>query len=155
MKRIIIILSLVILLVSPGQVWANDDDYDELITSLMCPACLAHNEILANGQDEGAEQAKEDIKRRLAAGQTKEEIINAYVAQYGKQILAVPDKSGFNLMAWVIPPIAVVGGTAFVYLAIRRWVKNHSGRRKITQNAGSAIDPVDENRLHEEMKKYL
>ncbi len=154
MKKTIIILSMVILFVSPGQARANDD-YDELITSLMCPACLSHNEILANGQDAGAEQAKEDIKRRLAAGQTKEEIINAYVALYGEQILAVPDKSGFNLMAWLLPPVALAGGAAFVYLAVRGWVKNHSGRRNITRDAGPAIDPVDEDRLDEEMKKYL
>lgn len=154
MKRIIIILSLITLLVPPSQVWANDD-YDELITSLMCPACLAHNEILANGQDGGAVQAKEDIKNRLAAGQTKEEIIDAYVAQYGEQILAVPRKSGFNLTAWLIPPIAAIGGTVLVYMVIRRWVSNHAGHKNTVKADMPVIDSVDEERLTEEMKKYF
>lgn len=150
--RTVLIICLLTLLVTPGQVWAGDD-YDEIINSLMCPACLSHGEILANGVDGGAEQAKEDIKQRLAAGQTKEEIINAYVSMYGEQILAVPTKSGFNLLAWVIPPMAAAGGIGLVYFAISRWVRNHSVRPE--PKAGPAVDAVDEERLQEEMRKYL
>lgn len=137
----------------PNQALANND-YDEILGSLMCPVCLDHGEILANGRDAGAEEAKADIRQRLAAGQTKDEIIAAYVAQYGEPIRAVPTKTGFNLMAWVMPPIATLGGVALIYFAVTTWVRNHARKGEVTQQ-GTVVDEIDQARIDEEMRKYL
>lgn len=149
-----VLLTILLLTLVPGQVWANDD-YDDIINSLMCPTCMDHGEILANGSDGGAESAKEDIRQRLASGQTKEQIIADYVAQYGEQILAVPGKTGFNMVAWVLPPLAAIGGTILVFFVISNWVKNHAGRNKRKKGSELVVDSVDEERLNEEMRKYL
>lgn len=137
----------------PGQAWAAL--YNDIQASLICPACLDDRMTVAACNDSTAEQARQDIQQKLAAGQTKEQIIAGYVAQYGDIILAVPPKKGFNLLAWVMPIVATIGGTVLVYFAVTRWAKNHSGRKPAVDSTGPAIDSADEERLKEEIRKYL
>lgn len=150
--RIIILIFVMGLVLFPGQAWAAL--YDEIQESLICPACLDDRMTVASCNDSTAEQTRQDIQQRLASGQTKEQIIEAYVQQYGETILTVPRKSGFNLVAWVIPPIAVLGGTALVYYAVTRWVRN-SGDKRRNDLRKLVIDDIDEERLNDEMKKYI
>jgi len=44
-----------------------------------------------------AQEVKRDVRRPLAAGETQQQILDAYVAQYGKHILAEPRAEGFDL----------------------------------------------------------
>ena len=48
------------------------------------------------------------IRARIAAGDTKSEIKRKLVDDFGEQVLASPPKRGFNLLAWVLPPVLVV-----------------------------------------------
>ena len=150
--RIGVLLIIVCLVIMPGQAIAAL--YDDVQESLICPACLDDRMTVASCNDSTAEQTRQDIQQRLASGQTKDEIIDAYVAQYGETILASPRKSGFNLVAWIIPPLAVIGGTALVYVAVTRWVRNYGGKTP-KKTSKRIIDEVDEERLNEEMIKYL
>ncbi|MDA8210305.1 MAG: cytochrome c-type biogenesis protein CcmH [Clostridia bacterium] len=140
-------------LISPGQAWAAL--YNDVQASLICPACLDERMTVAACNDSTAEQIRQDIQQKLAAGQTKEQIIAGYVAQYGDIILAVPAKKGFNLMAWVMPVVATIGGTVLVYYAVTKWARNHSGRRLTVNSTSLIIDSEDEERLKEEIRKYL
>lgn len=154
MIRINKLLSSLVLaiLLFPSHAWAAE--YNDVQASLICPACLDDQMTVATCSDSTAEEVRQDIKRRLEVGEDKEQIIASYVAQYGEVIRAVPTKSGFNLMAWVMPPIATMGGIALVYFAITTWVRNHSGKQRATRQ-GPVVDTVDEARIDEEMRKYL
>ncbi len=58
-----------------------------------------------------ADEIKAEIKQKIAQGMTEQQIINAFVAEYGQTVLSAPPKSGFNLSVWMIPFLAfVVGG---------------------------------------------
>lgn len=150
--RIITLIFMLSLILLPSQAWAAL--YDEIQESLICPACLDDRMTVASCNDSTAEETRQDIQQRLASGQTKDQIIEAYVAQYGETILTVPRKSGFNLVAWVIPLFAVLGGTALVYYAVTRWVRN-SGDKRRKDLRKLVIDDIDEERLNDEMKKYM
>ena len=63
---------------------------------------------------------REDISKSLAAGQSDEEIIARYVAEYGEKVLSSPTLEGFNLLAWWGPYIALLLGAAVLVLVIRR-----------------------------------
>lgn len=136
----------------PGQVQAAL--YDEIQESLICPACLEDRMTVAACQDSTAEATRQDIQKRLSQGQTKDEIIQVYVAKYGEIIRAVPPKSGFNVFAWVIPPVALIGGAFLVYYAVNNWVEN-SQKRKPRKKDQVKIDSVDQERIEEELLKYL
>ena len=79
---------------------------------------------------------KEDIRDRLANGQTPSEVTAAYVAKFGEQILSAPIKSGFNLMAWIMPFAAVLAAGAIVVVLVRRW-----GARPVLAAAPGAAAP--------------
>ena len=89
--------------------------------SLMCPVCPS--ETIDQAQVELAAQMRTIVLERLAAGETREQILQFFVDRYGESVLAEPSKRGFNLLIWVIPPVALLGGTALLYailLAMRR-----------------------------------
>jgi cytochrome c-type biogenesis protein CcmH len=63
---------------------------------------------------------REDIAKSLAAGQTEDDIIARYVAEYGEKVLSAPTQEGFNLLAWWGPYGALAAGSLALWFAIRR-----------------------------------
>ncbi len=64
-----------------------------------------------------AEEGEFLIKNNLSEAQ----ILNVFIMRYGEEILASPTKSGFNLMAWVLP-FLVLGAVGFgITQLLRRW----------------------------------
>ena len=74
--------------------------------------------------------------------QSKEEIIQLFVDQYGEQVLSVPPKKGFSLTAWVTPLAAFLFGGTVVYITLKRWV-----RRSTIRQAG-AVASLEEGDEH-------
>jgi cytochrome c-type biogenesis protein CcmH len=64
---------------------------------------------------------KADIAARLAAGQTPDQVVAAYVSQHGEQIRSAPERSGFNLFAWIMPFAAILAGAVMIIGLTRRW----------------------------------
>jgi cytochrome c-type biogenesis protein CcmH/NrfF len=61
------------------------------------------------------------VHQSPAAGETREQILNAYVSQYGKRILAEPPAEGFDLALYVLPPLLLILSAALVIVVIRRF----------------------------------
>ena len=76
------------------------------------------------------DNAREVIQQALTAGQSEKQIIDNMVAQFGEQILVEPPKSGFNLVAWIVPFAALLGGAAVVGILATQWVKRGKGPPK-------------------------
>jgi len=68
-----------------------------------------------------AERERAFIRRRIAAGDTKEEIKAALVEEYGRAVLATPQRDGFTLAVWIVPPLLALFGLAGILVAARRW----------------------------------
>jgi cytochrome c-type biogenesis protein CcmH/NrfF len=71
-----------------------------------------------------AAEIKSDIRTRLAAGQSTDDVIGAYVTRYGAQIRSAPSRRGFDLLAWWMPFIAVFAAGGLVVSLIRRWARH-------------------------------
>jgi cytochrome c-type biogenesis protein CcmH len=56
-------------------------------------------------------------------GKSEQEIIDAFVAQFGQEVLMAPPKRGFNLAAYFVPSLAIVVAAAFLVRALRRWTR--------------------------------
>ena len=67
---------------------------------VMCPICGTMLELSEAPQ---AERERAFIRRLIAEGQSKDEIKDELVAEYGPEVLAVPDTEGFDLVAWILP----------------------------------------------------
>jgi len=115
----------------------------------MCPTCKT---TLDQSNAPIANRIRQFISARIAAGDTESEIKAKLVAQFGPAILAEPSKHGFNLLAWVLPFVALgVGAVALGWL-VWRWSR---GRERSSAAAGGPpIDPELDRRVDEELARF-
>lgn len=85
---------------------------------VMCPICGTLLELSESPQ---AERERVYVKRLIAAGKSKAEIKDALVAEYGREVLALPGGSGFDLSAYLVPAIAFALALAGLVVGVRRW----------------------------------
>jgi len=62
-----------------------------------------------------------DVMGLVAGGYNAEEILGAFTSVYGEKALMAPIKSGFNLVGYTVPFIALGTGAVLVAALIRRW----------------------------------
>lgn len=86
---------------------------------LIAPCCFSQQ--VSVHQSPAAEEVRKDVRARLAAGQTRQQIIDAYVANYGKRILAEPPAQGFDRALYLLPPLLMLGSAALVIALVRRF----------------------------------
>ncbi len=57
-------------------------------------------------------------------GKTAQQIIDAFIAQYGQEVLMAPPKSGFNLfVGYLLPPVVVLVAAGLLIVMLRRWTR--------------------------------
>jgi cytochrome c-type biogenesis protein CcmH len=127
----------------------------ELENEVYCPTC---NTLLALSSSPIAERMRSFIDVRIAAGDTKTEIKDQLVDQFGEGVLAAPPKKGFNLLAWVLP-FAGLGVAAVVVAAlVRRWRNasraSEAAPSESSLNGRPALDPELERRVDEELARF-
>jgi cytochrome c-type biogenesis protein CcmH len=94
--------------------WSEPD----METQLMCPTC---HQVLAYSDSSIATNIRRHLGTWCAAGWTSGRVKDRLIAQFGREILASPPKSGFDLLAWVIPGAALAGGVAVATALALRW----------------------------------
>lgn len=96
----------------------------ELEPELMCIVC---NTTIDQSTSAFADRERALIRKYIAEGDTKSEIKQKFVDQFGPQILAAPPDSGFDILAWWLPIAGILaGGLALGYLAWR-WSRGRRG----------------------------
>jgi cytochrome c-type biogenesis protein CcmH len=103
-------------------------------------------------QSPAANEVRQDIRKRLAAGETREHILDAYVAQYGKRILSEPPAEGMTLWLYVLPPLAFVLTAALVVGRVRRYTAPRASPAPVASSTPSAIDERHRATLEEELR---
>jgi len=134
-------------LAAPVAGAANPPNAADLEAELVCPVCET---TLDQSNAPVAQRMKLFIRERIAAGDSEQQIKDALVAEFGPGVLATPARSGFGLLAWIIPLAALAVGAAAVALLIRGW----SRRRAATESAPEELDPELERRLDEELARF-
>jgi cytochrome c-type biogenesis protein CcmH len=113
--------------------------------SLQCPACQDLS--VEDSPSAIAGEIRSDIRRRLAEGQTPEQIRGSYVARYGPWILLSPPRSGVTLVAWLVPGLLVGAGVALVLTAVRRWTAAGAASLANEGGADGGLSPSDRRLL--------
>jgi len=89
-----------------------------LETEFKCPECRGLS--VADSQAPTSRAIRADIKRRIAAGQSDEQIRQAFVDRYGETILLTPQSSGVSLLVWILPVVVLALGASGIVFALRR-----------------------------------
>lgn len=91
---------------------------------LMCDTC---NVPLNIAESERADQERAEIRRLIAQGKTKQEILDVFAAEYGPNVLADPKGGGVAVAAWAVPSAILVLGAGALLLLLPRWRRNRGG----------------------------
>jgi cytochrome c-type biogenesis protein CcmH len=134
-----------------ASVWAAEPraSLPDIEDEVMCPSCGTPLALAFSPQ---AERERSFIREQIAAGQSKEQIKQALVAEYGEEVLALPDDSGFDLTAYLVPAVVVLGAATALAFGLVRW-------RRRPPAPGSEPDerdlsPADSARLERDLSRY-
>jgi cytochrome c-type biogenesis protein CcmH len=114
---------------------------------VMCPIC---GTLLAHSEAPQAERERALIRKLIERGESKEEIKDALVAEYGPRVLATPSGEGFDLLAWLVPGTAILLAAGAVVYGLRRVLREASRRRLEPE----PLDPDDAAKLDADMRRH-
>ena len=148
--RVVACLALALVLAGPAAASERHPTLGELEGEVMCPTCKT---TLDQSTAPIADRIRQFISARIAAGDTKSEIERKLVLQFGPAVLAEPSRHGLNLLAWVLPFVALGLGAAVLAWLVWRW----SRRREPDAPAAAGAVPLDpelERRLDDELARF-
>ena len=146
MKRLLPFLLVALLLVPAARASERHPSLAELEGEVMCPVCET---TLDQSSSPAARQIKRVIANRIAAGDTKTQIKDRLVAEYGDAILAAPPHKGFGLVAWWLPVVGILAAAVVVGVGAWRWA-----RAREPAAVGPPLDPALERRLDDELRRF-
>ncbi len=116
---------------------------------VMCPICGTLLELSDSPQ---ARREKIFVAKLVAAGKSKAEVKDALVAQYGEEVLAQPEASGFDLSAYLVPVLAILLAAAVLTLSVLRWRRD--GNRRSAEAGANPPRGEDAERLDADISRY-
>jgi cytochrome c-type biogenesis protein CcmH len=145
-KRLFLLVLTALILVPVARASEQHPTLAELEGEVMCPVC---DTTLDQSSSPAAQQIKRVIANRIAAGDTKTQIKDKLVAEYGNAILAAPPHKGFGLVAWWLPVIGILAAAVAVGVGAGRWA-----RAREPAPVGPPLDPALERRLDDELRRF-
>jgi len=85
-----------------------------------------------------------DVMALVSGGYTAQEIIDAFVGVYGERVLMAPRATGFNLLGWAAPFVALGGGALVVSVLLRNWGRPARAKTVTGTRATGPTDATDD-----------
>jgi cytochrome c-type biogenesis protein CcmH/NrfF len=136
-------------LAAPSAIAAERASLTEIEKQVMCPVC---GTLLQLAESPQAQREKAFIQRLIAEGKTEAQIKDALVAEYGDEVLALPQDSGFSLSAYVVPIVAFLVAAVALALGVLRWRRASGSGQDQPAAAGPKGD--DAERLDADLARY-
>jgi cytochrome c-type biogenesis protein CcmH len=134
-------------------VQARDDTRAlRIYSSLMSPFCPGLT--VASCPSPGAEEMRQEVRRRLGAGEGEPAIVAALVATYGVEILGAPPARRWGLALWIPPALALLLGGGALALWLRRRASRVAEGDAQPTAAPPEFDPALRARLDEELQAF-
>ena len=130
---------------APTAPQVDEQTVHEVASQLRCVVCQTLS--VADSPSETANQMRAIIRERLAAGESPEQVRAYFVEKYGDWILLSPRKSGFTLLVWLVPFVALGIGLVLVAVVVRRWSRAPQGA------VPAQLDPAVRERIRREMSE--
>ena len=118
-------------------------------TEVIAPCCWSQQ--VSVHQSPAADQMRADIRAMLGQGRSHDEVLEAFVAEYGERILAVPTARGYKLSLYVLPVVLLVASA----LVLGFFVKRMTGRGALAPAGGPPAGEADDEyraRLADELR---
>jgi cytochrome c-type biogenesis protein CcmH/NrfF len=116
---------------------------------VMCPVCGTPLELASEAPQ--AERERALIARLVNSCQSKEQVKARLVAEFGDEVLALPDDEGFDLAAYLVPGLALLLGGGAVAAAALTWRR---ARRRERPEDAPPPDAAGAERLQSDLDRY-
>jgi cytochrome c-type biogenesis protein CcmH len=136
---------------APAQTPEPQTTLPDVEDEVMCPVCGTTLELASESPQ--AVREREYVRGLIAEGRTKEEIKDALVAEFGDEVLAIPEGEGFDLAAWLVPGLAIVGAGAAIFVGLRRW-RGAAASDAAAERPAEALSAEDAGRLDADLERY-
>jgi cytochrome c-type biogenesis protein CcmH len=148
-RRTALVAAAVLALALPGIAAAQcpKTSLGDIEDEVMCPVCGTPLSLATEAPQ--AQRERELIQRLIADCRSKNEIKRVLVAEFGDEVLALPDDEGFDLAAYVVPALAILLAAGALGFAALRW-------RRTRAEPGGRSGPTGaaDARLDEDMDRY-
>src|SRR6201992_3477217 len=107
--------------VQPDEILSDpvkDARAGDLSRKLRCMVC--HNQSIDDSEAPLARDLRLLVRERIAAGDSNAQVLDFLVARYGEFVLLKPRVEPHTLLLWLLPPLALVGGGAALWINGRR-----------------------------------
>jgi cytochrome c-type biogenesis protein CcmF len=132
-----------------GTVKIENPQEREIFASLRCMCGTCARDPLSTCACGTADESRAKLREKMAAGATKEQILNDYAKEYGVAALSVPPNVG-GMRAIFLVPLGLSGGGAIALaMLLRKWRRSNAHTAAVP--AGGKADAYDD-RLDQELK---
>jgi cytochrome c-type biogenesis protein CcmH len=150
MRRLALLCAVLALGVPAASIAATPKaSLPDIEDEVMCTSCNVALNVAESAQ---ADRQRALIQRLIDEGLDKRQIKAALVEEYGKDVLALPDKDGFGLTAYAVPIglVAVLAGA--LALLLPSWRRRSAAGIGATADAKLSDD--DARRLDDDLGRY-
>jgi cytochrome c-type biogenesis protein CcmH len=150
-RGVFLVLLVSLMLPASAAAATSQTSISDVEDEVMCPICGTLLELAESPQ---AQRERVLVKRLIAEGKSKAEIKDALVAEYGREVLALPGGSGFDLSAYLVPAIAFLVAVIALALSVRRW---HRAAKSPGGGDGATVSAPrgeDAERLEDDIARY-
>lgn len=95
-----------------------DVTVDEITSNLKCQCGCTM--IVRDCNCQEAADIRNQVSTMVQEGTSRKQIIKELKSSYGNEILATPEKAGFDLSLWILPGVGAIVGGLLVYFVISR-----------------------------------
>jgi cytochrome c-type biogenesis protein CcmH/NrfF len=148
-KTVGLLLVATLLALAPAAGAEQRASLTEIEKQVMCPVC---GTLLQLAESPQAQREKAFIRRLIAAGKSEGQIKDALVAEYGDEVLALPQDSGFSLSAYVVPIVAFILAAVALAIGVLRW--RRAGGSGHGDPRSAAPEGDDAERLDADLARY-
>ncbi len=86
---------------------------EDVASRMRCPVCQGLS--VADSPTPTALAMREEVRDLLAAGYDRDQVMAFFERSYGEFIRLEPKPEGFNLLAWILPVLALVAGALALF----------------------------------------
>ncbi|MDO8670798.1 MAG: cytochrome c-type biogenesis protein CcmH [Dehalococcoidia bacterium] len=138
--------------IAGGPVVPGDQEVRQIAENLVCPIC--NGQSVADSNSQLAQDMRVVIRKKVEAGESRDQIMGYFVDRYGEGILRAPQNSGFNQVLWWLPALGLLIGAGFSVIMARRW--NANRRAFLPVESGSiGMTGEEQERYHQQLEQAL
>ena len=152
MKRLLATLVVLIATTAPAAAACPKTTLGDVEDEVMCPVCGTPLALATEAPQ--AQRERELIRRLVDRCRSKDEVKTVLAAEFGDEVLALPEGEGFDLAAYLVPALAILLGGGAVLAAALRWRRSRPSPGADGPTPADGPPPGSARRLESDLERY-